>query len=56
MSTLLKDYEEDVADSKKAVEQAEQEVADAIKWHHKMLVNYANDIQRLDIYKKENGL
>ena len=52
MNNLLKDYEEDVADSRKAVEQAEKELEEAVKWHHKMLINYADDIKRLDDYRK----
>lgn len=56
MSDLLKDYEEDVKDSRKAVEVAEYEVKCAVEWHHKMLVSYANDIKRLDDYKREMSL
>ena len=52
MNDLLKDYEDEVTDSKKAVLEAEKEVAEAVKWHQKMLVNYAKDIIRLDEYKK----
>ena len=56
MDDLLKDYEQDVKDSHQAVLEAEKEIADAQKWHYKMLVNYANDIKRLDDYKKQKDL
>ena len=50
--SLLKDYEEDIKDSLKAVRQAEADIKEAVDWHYKMLVDYAKNITRLDNYKK----
>lgn len=47
-SEHIKELEIDVADAKKAVEDAEIEVQEALNWHRKMLTRYANEIINLD--------
>ena len=47
----IKDLEEDVADAKKSLIEAEKEVEDAVMWHSKQLVRYANAIINLNNYK-----
>lgn len=44
MTDLQEMYDEDVADCKKSLEAAEIEVKDAVAWHQKMLVRYAEAI------------
>jgi len=42
----IKELDLDVADAKKALEQAEQEIKDAKAWHSKMILAYADAVLR----------
>lgn len=40
----MDDYDQDVEDFQIALKQAEKELKDAVEWHQKMLVQYAEAI------------
>ena len=54
MNERIKELREDVADDKKSVLQAIQEVADAQAWLNKMEHNYADSVIRLEKAIKES--